>query len=585
MEAELRAEVRTVDRVWPNAPKAAAFLPLVLLLAVALPWIHLLAHARMHSDLAVSGLRALDLLYGQDETPGEPTELAVPPLPVWVHAVALSLPTKDKSLAVAAPAALFGILSVLVIYRLGAVWFSPAVGILSASLLVCNRTFLEQIRGGDPGTLVLFFTLASLWAFAEHVDRQDDVFSRWTLVGGFAMAGLFLTAGAYALSMGLLGLAAMFFRGGDDDESLFERVRRSAADPTTRAGFITLLFGAAIAAPWLASAHWRWGAWFPWDSPQATSTEPLGWWDVVAAGPALVVLACFGFIQSIRNLLHRSPQSGREAMPAIWTLLAALAFKFVAPTSAAILVLSAPMFLLASRTILAVLDRKLPDRAVLWLAAISVTVFALQLALGSTGPRDSFQDWRALGIGFLGVAFSLTVLTALFRWTRDSDSRRRVLFGALVVSVIALASAPGAMLLRSKPRSEDPWRQIQQRFESLVRSENPDAIVLWEADLADVVLREDPRPVVEFLVRTSAPKKERLFAANQEGLERKLFASERPLLVVVESTRPLPKIHSFAQGLQTLTLTERFDATVQAAGDRRELRVAIYSPLGPRSAE
>src|SRR5689334_8003753 len=99
----MRALILPRDPVWPNAPKAGAFLPLVLMLVVVLPWIHLVAHARMNADLAAAGLRALDLLTGDDSKPIEPR--AVPPLPEWVQAVALSLPIADKSLAVAAPTA------------------------------------------------------------------------------------------------------------------------------------------------------------------------------------------------------------------------------------------------------------------------------------------------------------------------------------------------------------------------------------------------------------------------------------------------------------------------------------------------
>lgn len=567
--------------MWPNAPKADAFLPLVVLLVLALPWIHFRTHLSMNPDLAASGLRALDLVESGDDANADPAK--PPPLPIWLQAVALTLPFSDKPLAAALPCTMFGILCGLVIYRLGAVWFSPSVGVLSASLLVCNRTFLEQIRAGEPGPIVLFFTLASLWAFAEHVQRQDDVFSRWTIIGGAAIAGLFLTAGAYAFLIAALGLAAMFFRGSDDDEDSFiERVKRSAVDPTTRAGVITLLLGLAIASPWLANSPGKWGPWGPWDSPNIVPPKLFGWWDVASDAPALVVLACFGLVQSIQSLWRHREGSGRDAMPVVWTILAAAAFHFFASTSTGLLVLWAPMFLLASKTILGVLERQLSDRQVFWLAAVSVSVFVLRQTTGAwnlpvklqSGGGVSGRDWIAVLIGVVGVAVALGMLTALFQFTRGSDPKRRTLFGVLVVTVLALACAPGFMLLRSRPRSDDPWTMIQQRLASIVNRENPDSIFIL--DSAATPGRREPRVVIpEFIVRTLAPGREHSLVTTVEDFERRLTGFERPLVLITEQKRPLPKIYSFAHGAQAMTIAERLDTD----------RVAVYLPLGSKITE
>jgi hypothetical protein len=569
--------VRPVDPVWPNAPKAEAFLPLVLMLVVVLPWIHLRAHAEMKPSLAASGLRALDLIEGPD---GERLrdDRATPPLPVWAQAVVLSLRTPDKSLAVASPSALFAILSGIVLYRLGSVWYSPAVGVLAALMLICNRTLLEQIRAGEPAPIVLFFTLASLWPFAEHVRRQADVFSRWTLIGAVALAGLYLTAGAYAFSMAILGLGAMFFRGGDEDDSIFVRIRKSIFDPTTRAGFVTLILGTALAAPWLARAPWQWGPWFPWESPNLVPEKPLDWWDAIASAPALIVLAVFGFLRSVRELARLGPSAGRDALPILWTILAAIAFGTLQRTPAALLVLTAPMILLASRTILDVLERKINGREVLLLAAASVSVFVLWQTDGFAGllhkvrsdlklsGRDGFVFLRAAA----GVFATLLVLTILYRWTRNSDSRRRALFGGLILAIIVVACAPGVLLLREKPRSEDPWYQIQTRLARLIAKENPDVVMFLDSDAASNSRRSDARTaVLEFFVRTLAPWQERLFVADPEELEGKLAGHEHPLIVATQTGRRLPKIYSLAHGSKVLTLTERLDTD----------RVTLYSPL------
>jgi hypothetical protein len=552
-----------------------------VLLVLALPWIHFRTHLSMNPDLAASGLRALDLVESGDDANADPAK--PPPLPIWLQSVALTLPFGDKPLAAALPATMFGILCGLVIYRLGAVWFSPSVGVLSASLLVCNRTFLEQIRAGEPGPIVLFFTLASLWAFAEHVQRQEDVFSTWTIIGGVAIAGLFLTAGSYAFLIAALGLAAMFFRGSDDDEDSFvERVKRSAVDPTTRAGVITLLLGLAIASPWLANSPGKWGPWLPWDEPNIVPPKIFGWWDVASDAPALVVLACFGLVQSIQSLWRHREGSGRDAMPVVWTILAAAAFHFFASTSTGLLVLWAPMFLLASKTILGVLERQVADRQVLWLASASLALFIVcQIAenrnlprLIREGMRFGRNDWLAVGAGLGVIACSIVALTCLYRWTGRSDGSRRAFFGVLVVTVLALACAPGFMLLRSRPRSDDPWTMIQQRLASIVNRENPDSIFIL--DSAATPGRREPRVVIpEFIVRTLAPGREHRVVTTVEDFERRLTGFERPLVLITEQKRPLPKIYSFAHGAQAMTIAERLDTD----------RVAVYLPLGSKITE
>jgi 4-amino-4-deoxy-L-arabinose transferase-like glycosyltransferase len=583
-EAELRATVRPADPVWPNAPKAGAFFPLVLLMVLVLPWTHLVAHARMNADLATSGLRALDLLEGERMSDSR----VVPPFPIWIQATALALPFSDRSLVVAAPSALFALLSGLALYRLGRVWYSPEAGVLAALLLISNRSLIEHIHTGAPGPVVLFFTLASLLPFAEHVQRQDDVFSRWTFLGGVALAGLFLTAGAYAFSMALLGLGAMFFRG-DEDDSWLERFRKALFDPTTRAGVMAMLIGLTLAAPWLATAPWTWGPWFPWDPPgflgngapgdvrtRNSDVEGLGWWETVSSAPALVVLAVFGLLHSIRDLFREGATAERDALPILWTLLAVAAFALAQRTPAALLVVTAPMFLLAARTILDILERKLLDRQVLQLAAAAVGVFvvwqttrSLSPPLGSrTGLKLSGQDWIAVASGVVGVFATLIVLTVLYRWTRDSDSRRRSLFGALVVAVLVVACAPGVMLLRTTPRSADPWHQAQQRLSRLIDAEKPDLVLFLDPERSSLQRRT---PVLEFLVRTLAPQQERRFVVSPDELEQKLAGFDRPLVIVAQSSRPLPKIYSFSQGSRVLTLAERLHTD----------RVTAYSPLSP----
>ena len=569
--------MRPVDPVWPNAPRADSFGPIVLLLVLVLPWIHLAAHAQLGPGLAAAGLRALDFLSGPDERFSDVR--AVPPLPKWLQAVALTLHVTDKPLALAAPGALFGVLSAVMLYLLGRVWYSPAVGVLAALLLICNRTLLEQIRIGAPGPVVLFFTLFSLWPFAEHLRRQDDVFSRWTLLGAVALAGLFLTAPHYALSMALLGLGAMLFRGGDEDDPRIVRIRHALFDPTTRAGVVTFLLGLAIATPWLVRAPWTFGPWFPWQQPDHLG-PPIGWRNAVTMAPALVVLASWGWLRSLHRLAREGSTSGREALPVLWAALAAAAFVFVDPGAPGLLVLTAPMILLAACIVLDVAHRRVDDRQVLWLAA-AVCIFVIWFGGVARRPGETRGDWRPewrdAAANTVATLATLLVLTLLYRWSRDSDGRRRTLLGGFIIAVVIVACAPGLMSLGSKPRSEDPWRQVQVRLTHLIGAERPDVILFLDGDGRKVRGSHSQGAVLEFLVRTLAPRQEPQFVAGPEEIESRLAGYERPLVIAAQTGPRLPKIYSIAHGTRVMTLAERLD--IDLGGDREAERVTVYSPL------
>ena len=96
-EAALRAAITTANPVWPNAPTAGAFLPLMLLFTAILPSLHLWLYSRLTPELAQWGLQALST-----ET-GDVRDGAGPPLFHWCIRLALIVPLADKSLALAAP--------------------------------------------------------------------------------------------------------------------------------------------------------------------------------------------------------------------------------------------------------------------------------------------------------------------------------------------------------------------------------------------------------------------------------------------------------------------------------------------------
>jgi len=114
-------------------------------------------------------------------------DFAKPPLYYWLTAL-LYQSIGVNEFAARLWAALFGILGLYAVYRLGTLIFSSAVGALAAALLLTVSFYLEYARAAMLDTGLLSFGLLALCAFLSHAFLLG-----WTLLGiGFMCKGLWV---------------------------------------------------------------------------------------------------------------------------------------------------------------------------------------------------------------------------------------------------------------------------------------------------------------------------------------------------------------------------------------------------------
>jgi hypothetical protein len=309
----------------------------------------------------------------------------------------------------------------------------------------------------------------------------------------------------------------------------------------------------------------------------------MRWDDVVAAMPATIVLAVFGFAKAVRECVGRGPQAEREFLPALWTLLSALALRWTHPTNGTLLVLVVPLTLLAVRTLFDVLDRRMSDRNVLAMALAAGWVFLfcqipslwnLPVRMRVRGFSLDSTDWLALRLGIDGMLAIGIVLVWLYRQTSASDDKRRAFFGGVVLASMFLACLPGLLQLRGRPRIDDPWSSIRQQLETTVRGGGYDLVVFVDSEASASEARLDARTApLRFLLRTMVPTAGQRFVHNSRKLEDVLrHEGRQPVVLVTDPARRLHRSTPINLGDHTMTLTERFDSD----------RVIVYTPVQSR---
>jgi mannosyltransferase len=105
------------------------------------------------------------------------------------------------------PAAVFGILSVAVIYRLGRTLLGNAVGLIAALLLCTSNYHLLYSQEARSYSQLVFFSLASFWFFYQALDKNRVRF--WIPYAIFTWAGLsshYVMALVIAIQAGFLAI-------------------------------------------------------------------------------------------------------------------------------------------------------------------------------------------------------------------------------------------------------------------------------------------------------------------------------------------------------------------------------------------
>ncbi len=244
---------------------------------------------------------------------------------------------------------------------------------------------------------------------------------------------------------------------------------RLLARPGWIAATGALTVGLALAAPWYAMMLRRHGAAFlaALMSPPHSGgpgTELL-LPRLAMLAPTSVALGLFAAIRAGRRVLTHDgddPATAGGAFWVAWLALAALAPAFYpqGPTPVLNLFLLVPLNLLASQAMLDLAGRRIPARALIWLApatAVAVSWWASpELRAACLGLAQGRGPTASTGLGLhlgLDLIVALAILTRLLdHWARRQDHRRRLVLGGFLGAVVALTVATGIREVRFRHR-------------------------------------------------------------------------------------------------------------------------------------
>jgi len=599
------------------AQRSAMFFPVVVLAAV-LPGLYALKNWDLNPPGPWWGLRGLAVLEGRfwDQVPaasgmGPAPEAAAfravalqPPLYAWLEAAALTLSPDRAPVATVLPGYAAGALAVVLVFLLGRAWGGSALGMVAALLVGFNRDLLAQMQQPSPSTLGLAGALGALLAYGRHLRRLDGAADagrrgvRWAVLGGLATGLSLMSVRGLALACPVVVLLHQIYLGADPCPG-GRAGRWWRRYPSLWAGAAALALGLALAAPWHASMIARHG-------PAAVRAllgpaEPgVACWPGLLAGlldlaPATVPLGLFGAWRAARQALTAEPgdrEADNGAFCVLWLAVAAVlpAAWPGGPRPALTLFLLVPLNLLAARAMLDLAARRIPVRALAWLApatAVAVAWWASShlrdavsgLARGCRPAPDT-----ALG---LHLAFDLLVVAALAtrhldRWARRRDDRRRLVLGAFLGVVVL--GVVGSGLREVQFRHRETAELIALRSIILRRDQaHPFGLAAVVTPGRDPAVVEGPAPGgrLRFLLRSALPRlAQRDLSSTDDLLQlpdgRRLvivLGPDRKLSYATQSRLNLEVIYPGHSGL--------IEAFATAANDRDRPRPVSPAPAGP----
>lgn len=567
-------------------PSPSTYLPITCLLVVVGPALSAWIYGRLTLEQSTWGMSALSLMHGHSRwLPTDSQGNVVPPLFSWLLALSLAIPFPDKLPLLTLPSYLYAIACLIAIGGLSRLWFSSGTALWTCFLVAFNPLFLEQVRVGDPSLGVLFWSLLGLWVYAHHLIREEETFSAWTMVGGLSFFALLLSVGFFAFWLPVLGLVNFLLRDWERRERFSNTIRSTLAAPTMRAGLIVVAIGFGLATPWIMKSSFASGPFSPWATPvDLPHTRASSYGHLLAAMPATLVLALVGLWRSVRQILRGREEMDRATLPVVWTLVAALTVRSMQPTQIGLLLLLVPLNLLAVRTLLDVLYRRIPDGQLFWITLATVWVY-LGTRLEAFSHLPSLLTDVPVGGGALpsGSAFWFSQLTAekklslhlaidllvlvglilyfLYRSSAIQDRYRRMLFGGFVAVVVVLATLPSLALIHQPLRRDDPWVRVCEQLAPL-------------KDIDRIIYVGSQPPIVPltFVVKCRFPDLPTETAVGRVELEAAFRQDgNRPLVLVTDPSQRLPKTTPITRDDLTVTLSQIYDSD----------EVIAYAPLSP----
>jgi hypothetical protein len=580
------------------------FFPLVVLVAV-LPGLYALRCWDLTPPGPWWGLRGLAVLEGRvlDQVPaavsmGPPAEARMyravalqPPLYAWLEAIALWLSGDRAPLATILPSYAAGVLVVMLVYWHGRLWRGPGLGLTAAVLTGFSRDLLVQMQQATPATLGLAGALAALLAYGRHLRADEGRRAGWAALGGLALGLSLLAIAGY----GLLAVPVVLLHQAALEPDPLPTSRRPGPrrwwrlgrdHPSLAAGAVALLLGLALAAPWYVLMFRRYGVGLlevlmappqsPWSGPRSLAARLLD------LAPATLPLGLFAAARAIRRALVVDGDDPATAGGTFWVVWLAVAAVVPAllpsgPRPSLNLFLLVPLNLLAAQAMTDLAGRRIPSRAVAWLAPLTACSLAwwystdlrgavAQLARGDRHLNSATALGLHLGADLIvGLALVTRVLD---RWARRRDHRRRLVLGAFLGAVLAVLVASGIREVRFRHRETTSLLALREAI--LRRAASQRFTVL--AVLCPPGPRGDegaqPGGRLRFLLRATLPHLAQLDLSRPEGL---LALPDGQRLVILSGTPerlPYPlqsrlNLEEFHPGLAGL-----LDAYATAPGDR-----------------
>jgi hypothetical protein len=235
------------------------------------------------------------------------------------------------------------------------------------------------------------------------------------------------------------------------------------------AGTLALLLGLLIAVPWHVMMFLRHGRAFVsalFDPPQASGASSGLISRLVELAPATLPFGVYGAVRALKHALAKGDEDDRDTVGGTlclaWFALAALTPIVLSrgPRPALNLFLLVPLNLFSAATIVDLSARRIPARALCWIAPIATATTAWWT---STHLRQAAADIvrlqppgsdSALGMHLAIdlVVVMLVAVVGLDRWARRNDDRRLLILGGCLGAALAVTITAGLREVRFRHR-------------------------------------------------------------------------------------------------------------------------------------
>lgn len=542
------------------APRSAMFFPLVVLVAV-LPGLYGLNSWDLTPPGPWWGLRSLAVLDGfvldqvpaaSQITPGAEASAfqsvaSQPPLYAWLEAAGFALSSSRDPLASVLPSYVAGAVVVILVYLHGRLWRGPGVGLIAALLTGFNRNLLLQMQQASPTTLALAGVLGALLCYGWHLrviseSSGGDLWSWggpifWTVLGGLAMGLSLLSVGLFGfLAVPIVLLHQVYLRAGAPRG---ERERRWwlgwLENPTLRAGALALGVALLVAAPWHLWMIQRHGKsiitslFFPFDVVDGPRLGLLA--RLIRLAPATLALGLYASVRAVRQALASENDDRATIGGAFWVIwlgVAALvpAFWPTGPWHLAGLFLLIPLNLLAAQAVSDLAGRRIPVRALTWLAPLTAVTVAWWVSASLRSSINDLAQGRADSATTLGLHLALDLLIVtvfltrrLDRWARRRDDRQRKVLAGFLIAVLVVTVAAGGREVQFRHQETDDLLMLRTMILRRDR-EHPFQLVVVVGPEASRVTPDGPIPGgrLRFILRSALPLLPQQDLANTDDL-------------------------------------------------------------------